>query len=119
MIITNDYDRKQIELMKKTIELYEERLISLGKLVDTLEGLYSASKSLNPQWKSIFFEKWIDLECVFAAAINKKPEKLEEIEIKILKSAISDINNLIDQALNGYKKFYNPAISNTATLIDD
>ena len=75
MIITNDYDKRQMDLIKKKLFLFKENSIIIQELVGSLWGLYRSMTYLDLNWGEKFYEELVNLES--ACASNGILEKRE------------------------------------------
>jgi hypothetical protein len=53
--MNNEYNLRQMELMKKRIDEYSEGEIMIDKLLSDLEALLSNLKNINNMWKNSFY----------------------------------------------------------------
>ena len=119
MIIVNDYDRRQIDLIRKNLKLFYQNSIDLGHLIANLDGLYRSITNVDPEWENLFFEKWIDLECVYASLVNEGNIELNSKDKVILIDALGEIQNLVELALDCYLQTPNPLVSKSAIMLDE
>lgn len=77
-----------------------ENAISLGRLVAELESLYAlftdAGGGLS---KAAFEEHWATLEEVFAVALDRKQEALDEAGTALVCHAVAALRSVVDKAL--------------------
>lgn len=104
----NKSDRKHIELMKKSIQFFEEEdlnLDSLLRITRSLEELLDELKQVNDSWKETFRTEWWSLEIHSSQLMAEEEENDEEISElteeskKFILNAINNIKALIDQIL--------------------
>lgn len=91
----NEYDKRQISLMKDMLTLYESGKISLKKLIDSLEGLLFCLQSVDVKWKDEFHEHWFVLEQIYAVASFRK-ESISQDDPDLL-NALKNINELLSK----------------------
>jgi hypothetical protein len=72
---------------------------SLGRMVAELEALYALLGSRDDTWKKRFYEQWACLEEVFAVALDRQAEALDEESDRIVSAAMSELRAIVDEAL--------------------
>ncbi len=66
------YNSRQLNLMIDKINRYEKGLIDLPSLIGDLVGLLNALEDYDEAWKREFQSNWIDLEVIYAVALDEK-----------------------------------------------
>ncbi len=89
----NEYDKRQLSLMKETLNSYLTNKISLKKLIDDLEGLLYILEDIDIDWKNEFHEQWFVLEQVFAVALFR--DEIIEPNDPDIDSAITHLEKLL------------------------
>ncbi len=89
----NEYDKRQLSLMKETLNSYLTNKISLKKLIDDLEGLLYILEDIDIDWKNEFHEQWFVLEQVFAVALFR--DEIIEPNDPDIDSAITNLEKLL------------------------
>ena len=56
--MSDEYNLRQMELMKKRIDEYSKGEIMIDKLLSDLEALLGNLKNINNVWKSSFLSAW-------------------------------------------------------------
>ena len=73
MIIQNsDYDKRQVELIKKQIKFFQQGVIGLGMLISRLESLFSVLENKDVPWRTSFWKGWDSSESVFADVLDEE-----------------------------------------------
>ncbi|WP_297119869.1 hypothetical protein [uncultured Enterobacter sp.] len=89
----NEYDRRQLSLMKETLNSYLTNKISFKKLIDNLEGLLYILQDIDIAWKNEFHEQWFVLEQVYAVALFR--DEIIEPNDPDIESAIKHLEKLL------------------------
>ncbi|MFT0213885.1 hypothetical protein VQ643_14985 [Pseudomonas sp. F1_0610] len=79
------YDKRQVSLMKDMLWLYSSEKISLKQLIDNLDGLLSCIGSIDIEWKEKFHEHWFVLEQVYAVSLFRN-EVIDQNDLDIQES---------------------------------
>ena len=91
----NDYDRRQLVLMRSQLESYRQGQLDLGTLIQRLEGLLNVLQAVEPSWKETFHEEWFTLEQVFAVSLDRPGENVIDDSKAILQEAVAKLSELV------------------------
>lgn len=95
-----EYDLRQVNLLKKQIEFYQNGKMSLGELIDRVDSLISVMENVDINWKNAIWENWMDLESVYAGLLMEEKEReYSQLEIEIISKALVNIFTLTDALL--------------------
>ncbi len=109
-------DRIQLEKVRYCLNMYSKGRLCLPELIDYIESLYRTLSSTSEDWKSAFFNCWVNLESVYAGATNR--EKLNQNEESIVTDAIRTLENLTNKALNSFE-FTQDVSPSPAQVLDE
>jgi hypothetical protein len=90
-----DYDSRQFNLMIEKVNAFEEKAINLSHLVSSLDGLQSALKGVNKQWRNSFLKQWGVLEDVHAEILDRNLKEIPDEYMSLIKGALGEIRRLI------------------------
>ncbi|MHB1381619.1 MAG: hypothetical protein ACYC5A_10465 [Thermoleophilia bacterium] len=93
----SDRDIRQIIKMKKQVESYETGHITIGSLIGDLEFLLSEIVGIPEDWKTEVDEQIEVLEEVYAFQLEKAVFKLSEEDDRLVRKAIVELRQLLDQ----------------------
>ncbi len=91
----NDYDLRQIGLMKERIDEYSKGDIMIDKLLGDLEALLANLKNIDAVWKSSFLYAWGILEDVYAFALYDKKSLFDDNDMQKIKEGLKRLLNVI------------------------
>lgn len=94
-----EYNARQYDLMLGALDAFDKKAIALGKLVSTLDGLLSALKDVDKEWKDAALKQWGVLEDVLAVALDRGVKEIPSEHMIIAKRAIGEFRNLVAQGL--------------------
>jgi hypothetical protein len=97
--VDHDLERRHLQQMQLSLGSYPASVSSLGRMVAELEALYALLGGRDDTWKKRFYEQWASLEEVFAVALDRKTETLDEEGDRIVCAAISELRVIVDEAL--------------------
>jgi hypothetical protein len=97
--MNNEYNLRQMELMKKRIDEYSEGEIMIDKLLSDLEALLSNLKNINNMWKNSFLSAWGILEEVYAFALYDKKSLFDNNDMLKINEGLKKILNLIGRKM--------------------
>lgn len=92
-------ERGHLQQMQLSLGSYPASVSSLGRLVAELEALYALLGSRDDTWRQRFYEQWASLEEVFAVALGRQTEALDEEGNRIVSAAIFKLRAIVDEAL--------------------
>lgn len=95
----NEYDLRQLKLMKKKIEYFKDHKIYLSDLIGDLAGLLNVMEDIKISWEEEFRANWLDLEIVFACCLDAGKDRLDEADEKIISEALENLLTLIESEL--------------------
>lgn len=90
-----DYDSRQFNLMIEKLNAFEEKAIDFSHLVSSLDGLQSALKDVNTQWRNSFLKQWGVLEDVHAEILDRNLKEIPDGYMPLIKGALDEIRRLI------------------------
>jgi hypothetical protein len=96
--LPNEYDQRQLARMRDKMDLYERRAISLGSLVDDLDGLLRALQGVHKPLRSAMRKEWTRLEEVRAVALDRRHQTLDRQAQDLVAAAVRELRQLIAQA---------------------
>lgn len=104
----NEYNLRQLELMKLKIQCFEKKTLPLQVLISDLSDLVNVLEDFDVEWKNIIKHYWFDLEQVYAYLLyileKQGYQSSQEIEIdeegqKIINNSIHQIKKLVDEKI--------------------
>lgn len=90
-----EYDQRQLDLMRKKLEYFEQSKISLNDLICDLEALLYCLQNIDKEWCKKFHEECFDLEQIYAVALDRN-EPLSKYD-EMIKNTITNVKILLDQ----------------------
>lgn len=88
----NEYEQRQLALMREFLIDYTDHKISLSRLIDALEGLLACVPSLPSNWRTEFHEHWFSLEQARAIALVRGGDvSVFAREIEVAVAALKDL----------------------------
>lgn len=94
-------EQRQYALMLDRLDSYRAGRLSLGRLVNDLEGLAAQLEVTPEQWRSAFRIQWGTLEQVHAAALDRGiAEDLPDDFVVLIEEAVDRLRFLIDEVLS-------------------
>ena len=97
--MSDEYNLRQMELMKKRIDEYSKGEIMIDKLLSDLEALLGNLKNINNVWKSSFLSAWGILEEVYAFALYDKKSLFDNNDMLKINEGLKKILNLIGRKI--------------------
>jgi hypothetical protein len=94
----NPYNRRQLVMMRRSIEEFRTGSMGLGQLIVNLEGLFFCIESPDPYWSEQFQVSWATLEEVYAAMIHRRTKLDAEAEALVGQST-DELLTLVEHAL--------------------
>jgi len=94
-----DYDKRQLRQMAESIQLFENKKLSLSDVVNRLVDLLDAIESIDIDWKKQFKSEWWQLEQVNATILDKGLILLPKEYKDIVEDSISKLKKMIDTML--------------------
>src|ERR1019366_3909779 len=91
----SDHDERQYRLMLSKLARFDESQITLGVLVDDLEGLLNALEGISSSWKQTFLHEWGKLEDERAYALFKNLQVLDQETSERIRPVLSRLKLLI------------------------
>jgi hypothetical protein len=91
----SDHDERQYRLMLSQLARFDESQITLGVLVDDLEGLLNALEGISSSWKQTFLHEWGKLEDERAYALFKNLQVLDQETSERIRPVLSRLKLLI------------------------
>ena len=82
-------------MMAYKLAAFEKRELSLSALIIDLEGLFNALDSDDQDWRKAFWDSWGELEISYALALDRPSEPMDEISVKLVWEAVSDLKSLV------------------------
>ena len=89
------YNIRQYELMLKTLQDYRNRKISLERLINNLDALRGVLQVPPISWLDSFEPQWGKLEDVHAMMLDEERTELDELDLKLIESALAELEPLI------------------------
>lgn len=99
----NEYDQRQLKLILERLTWYSEGSISLPYLIDDLSGLLNVLEEVDEEWKMYFRRNWLDLEIVYAVALDRDKDKLDETDLRVINSAVVELKKMVISLLEESK----------------
>lgn len=91
----SEYDERQLNLMLRQLNAFENKKLDLSSLVGSLEGLLHAMEHVTDEWEEKFLDDFSTLESINAEMPKLKKEEIE----RLIKDAVSNLKNLIQKKL--------------------
>lgn len=93
--MNDNYNARQIKLMKERISEYRDGKIRVDKLLNDLEALLDCLENVSESWKDDFLEAWGIIEVVYASALYNEKKILSDDDMKEIYKGLKDIEDLI------------------------
>src|SRR5258706_13397124 len=90
----SDYDNRQYRRMLDQIHDFESKRIDLKHLINGMESLLCALEGADAAWKSEFQSKWGVLEEVYAVALDRKRQLIQD-DWKLINTSVAGMKELI------------------------
>jgi hypothetical protein len=94
----SDRDRRQLDLMKERLLLYERDEIHLPTLIADIDFLIEAFDSVDPVWRQALREEWSVLEEVYAVALDRGHTHLDTDSERLVDRAVEALSELVAAA---------------------
>lgn len=91
------YNRRQYDLMLRSIDLFEGGSTTFPLLVANLESLLDALKQLALSWIENFQSRWGTLEDVYASMLDEGRSDLNDLEHELVIRALADLKSMISE----------------------
>jgi hypothetical protein len=95
----SSYNRRQLVLMERVIQEFEERSRSLWQLVQDLEALFACLQSPDPQWSEQFQLGWATLEEVNAVLLHQGGRVANEETEALVRITADELLAIVKTAL--------------------
>src|SRR5213595_3029267 len=89
---------KNLTKINNEINLFKNKSISLIDLINNLDELYRSMHTWDQRWDETFFQKWLDLESIYAGMANRNSPAPDEVETDIIAKSIMSIKELMSNA---------------------
>lgn len=96
----NEFDTRQLNIMKQKIHGFKEGQIHLSDLIYDLEALLNIIVDQDQIWKDTFKGYWWDLEQIYATALDNEKLYLDSEDQKCVSDAIENLKKLIETKLS-------------------
>ena len=97
----NEYDSRQLRLMRRKIDQFQADETNIGILIDDLRALLDVLEFVPYNWKTRFYEEWWHLEEIFAVALDRDYVSVMEESKKDISESVNKMKELISNQLNG------------------
>jgi hypothetical protein len=114
----SEYDVRQIRLIKKIINLFENQKIGLFDLIGGLSGLLNALESVDDFWKDDFQVEVNTLEMVHDSIEDGSISKWRENPQETVQVSILKLKEMTTLLLEKYLRLSDPNILEVAILAD-
>jgi len=118
MMIISEYDLRQIRLIKKKINLFENKEIGLSGLVCDLRGLLCAIESADESWKDSILTEINRLELVHDSIEDRSILKWKEDAKNVVRESILTLKKMISLLFEAYLRLPDPTITESAVVIN-
>lgn len=108
------YDLKQIRLIKKKINLFENNKLDLFDFVNDLSGLLNALESVSDDWRNDFQNKINILEMIHDSIEDGSISKWKGNFKQDIHKAVSKLKNMVASIIEKYLKILDPNIIESA-----
>jgi len=90
-----EFELRQLSLMAKRLEQFQDRAIPISRAISDLEGLLWALEEFVPQqWFNNFQEQWGELEISYAVAVTR-PTAMPDATDPELRDATNEMLRLV------------------------
>jgi hypothetical protein len=100
MSMLSDYDKRQIILLKKHINLIKDKKIDLETFVARTDSLLDAMSEVDKSWLNAIHQNWMQPEIILAFALEDLDKPLHENDINNLNNSIRQMDSLTDQYMS-------------------
>lgn len=114
-----EFNIKKLLFVEEAILLFREEKICLARLVTCLGEFFHSIESWSAQWDAVFFQKMVDLESVYAGAVDADSTTLDAEDVKIIERSINELITLVRDALSGYEAVSDRSVPHKASAIDE
>lgn len=97
--VEGDLQQDLIKQMLQSVTVVPGDVLSLGKIVDSLDTQCASLHEAGEDWKRSFGEQWSVLEEVLAVALDRKQELLDEDSVRLIADANAALATLLRQLL--------------------
>jgi hypothetical protein len=119
MIINRDFDRQQMELLKKNIELFRKNYIGFFDFSENTYLIYRSINFLDNEIRKAFFEEILNIESIYAGIKDSGRDSFNEKEKDVIDKSIKKISDLVNYCLESCLKNYNFTVSGVAKIGDE
>ncbi len=90
----NEYDKRQIDLMRERIRFYHSQNLKLGSLISDLESLCGYLQEINDSWKSEFISLCGRLEEIYGCALEYDQGVLRDEDMVEIEKILSNLESM-------------------------
>lgn len=91
----DNFNQRQIEIMKKKTDDFLESKISLGDLINDLRAILVVLENVNQEWRKKVYNEWFTLEQFYAAELDEQEGGIKYREE--INSSIKKLKKFIDE----------------------
>ncbi len=82
-----------------TIDAYKSGRMSIGTLIGNLEALLTCLTNVSDEWAARFQDSWLDIEIVYALALDKQLNQLSEEQVNAVTETLATIESLVQSVI--------------------
>ena len=95
--MSSERDRRQISLIKESLNRFAYNREGLGLLVRDVEALLQALEEIPMEWIASAREHWWDLEQVYAVVLDRNDDSIIRENQELIRSAITELKRLVQR----------------------
>lgn len=94
-----EYDERQLNIMIQKINSFKSGDLFLSYLINDLEALLNVLEEKDDNWEAEFRTSWLDLEVVYALALDDNRTTLDLEDQRIIAEALVKLEDLVNEKL--------------------
>lgn len=95
----SEFDTRQLQLIKKKIELLKKGKIPFCDVIYDIEGLARILQNVDYEWKENFLSYWFDLEVLYAYLLYTNQTCFSQEDENEIEITLNILNDIVDHKL--------------------
>ena len=113
-----DLDRRTLKIVWNAIKGFKENAVGLRELVSVLDGAYYSFESIDKNLEDVFFQKFVDIESIYAGVVNRGGSAVSLEEQIIVNAAVASLEQRLIVSLREYSKIPDLSVEAKVTEFD-